>query len=340
MSLAPVVPPFRDFLLCQPAGNPPTLDRMDPDRLTVTRWRRYGHDRLYVSFDGAPVGWWDLTSGAPHPHTPHFLPALYTARANWQPVQLVPTIEARLHPTPVAATSPDHDLAAREPAAALVAHAAAIERAAPAHQEAPEAVVAARPSILRRFFAWVLGADTVATGRPVPAQPSRSWLVGAAGERHVAEILRSLTRSDPLWQSIHSVPVGNRGSDIDHLVLGPGGIFTINTKHHPDGKLWVGGDVTLVNGVARPYVRNSRHEAARASRLLSTACGFPVPVRALVVTVGATLTVKTAPAEVTVLEARDLSRWLRRQPLTLSANTLGHVYTAARRESTWTRPQA
>ena len=41
------------------------------DRATVRRWRRFGHDRLYVSFDGAQVGWWDLLSGVPHPHTPH-----------------------------------------------------------------------------------------------------------------------------------------------------------------------------------------------------------------------------------------------------------------------------
>jgi len=142
-----------------------------------------------------------------------------------------------------------------------------------------------------------------------------------------------------LWQSIHSIPVGTRGSDIDHVVLGPGGIYTINTKHHPRGRVWVGGDVILVNGVARPYVRNSRYEATRASRLLSMACGFPVPVRGLVVTVGATLTVKLAPADVTVLEAGCLPRWLDQQPALLSVPTLGHVYAAARREATWTQPQ-
>jgi hypothetical protein len=155
----------------------------------------------------------------------------------------------------------------------------------------------------------------------------------------VAEVLQSLTRADPLWQSVHSIPVGTHGADIDHLVLGPGGIFTINTKHHPRGKVWVGGDVVLVNGVARPYVRKSRHEAARAGRLLSTACGFPVPFRGLVVTVGAALTVKAEPADVTVLEASALPRWLCQQPVMLSVSTLGHVHAAARWESNWTQPR-
>lgn len=151
----------------------------------------------------------------------------------------------------------------------------ALAHAASAPDGALEDVAPTRPSALRRFFAWLLGTNPVSTGRTSPVHPAQSWLVGAAGERQVAEVLLSLTRSDPLWQSIHSVPVGTRGSDIDHVVLGPGGIFTINTKHHPRGKVWVGGDVTPVNGVARPYVRSSRHEAARASRLLSTAAASP-----------------------------------------------------------------
>lgn len=312
---------------------------MDPDRLTAARWRRFGQDRLYVSFDGAHVGWWDLLTGEPHPHTPHFLPALYTARADWQPAT----------PAPAPAPPPDdsfvepldlgRDLARREPAAALLAQVAAMERAAAGDQAAQREVVRVRPSALRRFFAWFLGMDAPEAAQPETADLSRSWLVGAAGERRVAEVLQSLTRVDPLWQSLHSIPIGTHGSDIDHLVLGPGGIFTVNTKHHPHGRVWVGGDVILVNGVARPYVRNSRHEAAQAGRLLSMACGFPVPVRGLVVTVGAALAVKAAPTDVTVVEASALPHWLCRQPVTLSVSTLGQVYAAARWESNWAQPR-
>ena len=45
------------------------------------------------------------------------------------------------------------------------------------------------------------------------------------------------------------------------------------------------GDIFLVNGHRQPYVRNSRHEAARAGRAgrpLSAACGFPVVVTGVV----------------------------------------------------------
>ena len=89
----------------------------------------------------------------------------------------------------------------------------------------------------------------------------RAWRIGADGEEKVAAQLRKLLKKDPRWQVIHAIPVGTRGSDIDHLVIGPGGVFTINTKNHPDAKIWVGGDTFMVNGNRQPYIRNARHEA-------------------------------------------------------------------------------
>ena len=46
-----------------------TLHRRRPGRwiLRINRWRRYGHDRLYVQDDfGNAVGWWDLATGTAH----------------------------------------------------------------------------------------------------------------------------------------------------------------------------------------------------------------------------------------------------------------------------------
>ena len=35
--------------------------------MRINRWRRYGHDRLYVQDDfGNAVGWWDLATGTAH----------------------------------------------------------------------------------------------------------------------------------------------------------------------------------------------------------------------------------------------------------------------------------
>ncbi len=56
----------------------------------------------------------------------------------------------------------------------------------------------------------------------------------------------------------------------------PGGVFTVNAKNHPDASVWVSGETFMVNGRRVPYVRNSRHEAQRATQLLTDAVGFPV----------------------------------------------------------------
>lgn len=163
----------------------------------------------------------------------------------------------------------------------------------------------------------------------------RAWRLGARGEVLVGAQLDKLTRKDPRWRALHSIPVGTRGSDIDHVVIGPGGVFTINTKHHPGATIWVGGDTVLVNGTRHAYVRNSRHEAERAARLLSAACGFDVPVAPLIVVVNAEqLTIKEDPLGVHVLNRRRLRRWLQRRPEQL-AEMAWVVFEKARRPSTW-----
>ncbi|MBG6212216.1 hypothetical protein RCH23_000129 [Cryobacterium sp. CAN_C3] len=41
-----------------------------------------------------------------------------------------------------------------------------------------------------------------------------------------------LSKLGPEWTVLHAVPVGSGSSDIDHVVIGPAGVFTINTKNH------------------------------------------------------------------------------------------------------------
>lgn len=73
------------------------------------------------------------------------------------------------------------------------------------------------------------------------AGADRSWRVGADGEFAVAELLVELNpvslipwprRKPPAWRVLHSVPVGDGRTDIDHVLIGPPGVVTINTEHH------------------------------------------------------------------------------------------------------------
>lgn len=164
----------------------------------------------------------------------------------------------------------------------------------------------------------------------------RSWRVGAKGEEAVADQLARLRGRDPRWGYLNAIPVGTRGSDIDHVVMGPGGVFTINAKHHPDGKIWVAGSTLMVNGKKRPYIRNAVHEADRASRLLSNACGFRVSVFPMIVLVGhASLTIRTPPEGVLLVNRRQLSKFLRRLPDVVPPAELRVILDQARISKTW-----
>jgi hypothetical protein len=52
---------------------------------------------------------------------------------------------------------------------------------------------------------------------------------GAAGEEHVGGLLEELTDSG--WSVIHDVSFGH--GNVDHIALGPAGLFTVETKSHP-----------------------------------------------------------------------------------------------------------
>jgi len=164
----------------------------------------------------------------------------------------------------------------------------------------------------------------------------RAWRMGGKGEELVARQLKKLGQR---WCVLHSIAVGNNGSDIDHLVVGPGGVFVLNSKHHKEAKIWVAGDVFMVNGQRHPYVRNSRHEAVRAAKLLSKASGIAVSVRGVIVVVNAgSFTIKKQPADVYVVNRRRLRRWLEQQPEELDEVSVAAIFELARRSSTWRIP--
>jgi nuclease-like protein len=52
---------------------------------------------------------------------------------------------------------------------------------------------------------------------------------GARGEEHVGELLDGMTAGG--WRVIHDASLG-RGN-VDHILIGPSGIFTVETKSHP-----------------------------------------------------------------------------------------------------------
>jgi hypothetical protein len=68
----------------------------------------------------------------------------------------------------------------------------------------------------------------------------RIWSKGAKGEKIVAKKLKKLPKK---YTAIRDVKIPNLGGDIDHVVVGPTGIYVIETKNYkptyiPDEDCW------------------------------------------------------------------------------------------------------
>lgn len=149
---------------------------------------------------------------------------------------------------------------------------------------------------------------------------ARPWYLGAVGEIAVGGILERLPEG---WSARHALPVGTKESDIDHVVVGPGGVFTINTKHHAGKNIWVAGRAMLVDGQSQQYIRNAEGESARLARLLGERMPHHVPVHPLIVLVDPKrIMVKVQPERVRVLNSHEVRRWLKQQPETLNADAV------------------
>ena len=152
--------------------------------------------------------------------------------------------------------------------------------------------------------------------------------------------LARLVRRDARWRLLHRVPVGEWGSDIDHVVIGPAGVFTLNAKHHPGKRIWVRGDAFLVGGSSHPYVRNSPHEAARASRLLSAAIARPCRRRESSFRSVRRISRSEVPQDVHVVPRRQIAQWLAAWPHAMNEPMIARAYDVARRSTIWTARRA
>ena len=78
-----------------------------------------------------------------------------------------------------------------------------------------------------------------------PSADAVAWGRGAAGERRTARLLAPLERHG--WEALHDLAVPGSRANLDHLVIGPGGVFVIDSKQYrgrlqldPSGRLWHG----------------------------------------------------------------------------------------------------
>jgi hypothetical protein len=134
-----------------------------------------------------------------------------------------------------------------------------------------------------------------------PSPDARAWRRGANGERRTARLLAPLERHG--WAVLHDLAIPGTAANIDHLVIGPGGVVVIDSKQYrgrlrldSSGMLWHGRHLLV------PALRRTRWEADQADEVLGIA---DVDVTAIVAVQGASVPWGQVPADgATVVPAR------------------------------------
>jgi hypothetical protein len=113
-----------------------------------------------------------------------------------------------------------------------------------------------------------------------PSPEAVAWRRGAAGERRTARLLDPLERHG--WVVLHDLALPGSHANIDHLAIGPGGVFVIDSKQYsgrlqldPSGRLWHG------RYPLAPTLRAVSFEADQAAQVLPDPGVAVVPIVAV-----------------------------------------------------------
>jgi Nuclease-related domain len=170
-------------------------------------------------------------------------------------------------------------------------------------------------------------------GLPPLTRTTRALYRAALGELVVGEALDHLGSE---WDVLHVVPLASSGTEIDHLVIGPPGVFAITTESFPGEVLKVTGETLQVGARNPDDIRAATLLAESAEELLAAAAGKPVSVKPLMVVVNSTkLVLREQPAGLTVVSARHLVRWLKSLERTLAGTDVAFTSDIAERTTTW-----
>jgi hypothetical protein len=148
-----------------------------------------------------------------------------------------------------------------------------------------------------------------------PSPEALAWRRGADGERHVARLLEPLAKQG--WGVEHDLPVRGATGNLSHVVIGPPGIFAIDTRHYRgrlrlsrDGLLWHGRTFLL------PSLSATRSKADRLQDRLGAPDIAVAPIVAVLA--GMVPAGQVTSMGVTVVPARRLPGLLRSLPPTLT----------------------
>jgi Nuclease-related domain len=160
-----------------------------------------------------------------------------------------------------------------------------------------------------------------------PSPDTLSWRRGANGERRTARLLTPLERRG--WAVLHDLAIPGSSANIDHLVIGPGGVAAIDSKQY-QGRLYLDGYGMLWHGrrLLVSTLRKTRWEADQADEVLGIA---DIDVAAVVAVHGAGVPWGQVQADgATVVPARRLPDLLQALPPILGPERVAWLADRAR----------
>lgn len=172
-----------------------------------------------------------------------------------------------------------------------------------------------------------------------------AWAAGAEGERRVAEELSNLREA---WTVLHDrlLRPGQSEANLDHVVIGPGGLFLVDAKNRA-GRVseWEGG---LFQHLTRDGVRQSVSLAAELKKVHGMAAYMAVetdrPVTPVLCLAGSQEAEFGEPQMVQgvwVVPMSKVVNWLNSRPVVLDRESAGRAVTRAMTDfpSTTTDPE-
>jgi hypothetical protein len=150
------------------------------------------------------------------------------------------------------------------------------------------------------------------------------------GNSATAGVLAGLERTG--YRMLHSVPLSPR-KDIDHLVIGPTGIWAINTKATTYDVTARADDAVYSDGYRQKLVESIIRDAAVAGEPLSVAARMALDCRPLVA-VWTSMSVSSSSAA--LIAGEDLVGALTDPGAGFPPEWVDVVYNVARRSDTWT----
>lgn len=175
-----------------------------------------------------------------------------------------------------------------------------------------------------KFWLGILAGATMSLYmalRDSPPWHVEKWRIGQEGERRTARALRNLAA--PEWRIWHDLP-GKSGTNVDHVVLGPAGLFLLDSKNY-SGEASIEGQELRVRWLedredgwtCRGLVPRMRAASAELSERIESATGVRVWVQPVVVLWMPFPQGATEVSGVCFIDGQSVANWLLgRRPLT------------------------